>query len=254
MTTSLFAGNLPQFRVMGALSVGMLAYALYQGSSVANWLVAVAVYFLYGCVGIAVTFHRFLTHKSFTMPRWKERVFALIGHLAGTGSAISWVVTHIDHHKFSDTQGDPHSPKNGAWKMWLLDYGSPQTPRSRTVFRLAHDPFYRVLHNYYVVLHAVWVLGLYALFGFEGVLFGHFVPVAFVFLGSGAANFFGHTHGTQRYATHDDSKNNPLLALFSWGEGWHNNHHRFPSRPNFGEKWWELDVSWMVIRLVRSQT
>jgi stearoyl-CoA desaturase (delta-9 desaturase) len=96
------------------------------------------------------------------------------------------------------------------------------------------------------------VLALYTLFGFEWVLFGHFVPVAFVFLISGASNLFGHWSGTQRYDTNDNSKNNPLMAFLSWGEGWHNNHHRFPSRPNFGEKWWELDISWMIIRLVKS--
>jgi fatty-acid desaturase len=252
MINSQFTMTPVKFRLMGLLSVGLLAVALYQGGSVVNWLTAVFLYFLYGCVGIAVTFHRYLTHKSFTMPRWKERVFALIGHLAGTGSAISWIAIHINHHKFSDTAKDPHSPQNGALKMWMLNYSTSQTTRSKTVFRLARDPFYLALHKYYLLLHAVWVLGLYTLLGFEGVLFGHFVPVAFVFLGSGAANFFGHTHGTQRYATHDDSKNSLLLSLFVWGEGWHNNHHRFPSRPNFGEKWWELDVSWVVIRLVRA--
>jgi len=252
MINSPFTMTPVKFRLMGLISMGLLSFALYQGGSVANWLTAVFLYFLYGCVGIAVTFHRYLAHKSFVMPRWKECTLALMGHLAGTGSAISWVAEHINHHKFSDTEKDPHSPRNGALKMWLLDYSVSHTSRSKTVFRLARDPFYRALHKYYLLLHAVWVLGLYFMFGLEGLLFGHFVPVALVFLGSGAANFFGHTHGTQRYATHDDSKNNPLLSLFVWGEGWHNNHHRFPSRPNFGEKWWELDMSWVVIRLVRN--
>lgn len=252
MINSFFMMTPLKFRLAGVLVISMLAYALYQGGSAANWAIAVALYFLYGCVGIAVTFHRYLAHKSFVMPLWKERILAFFGHLAGTGSAISWVAEHLNHHKFSDTEKDPHSPTNGALKMWMLDYKISQTSRSKTVFRMARDPFYRMLHKYFLALHAVWVLALYILLGFDGVLFGHFVPVAFVFLGSAAANFFGHSHGTQRYATRDNSKNNPVLAFFSWGEGWHNNHHRFPGRPNFGEKWWELDVSWIVIRLIKS--
>ena len=251
MTTSLFTMTLWKFRFMGAFSIGMLAFALYQGGSFTNWAIAIAMYFLYGCIGITVTFHRYLAHRSFKMSIWKERLFVFIGHLAGTDSAISWVAEHLNHHKFSDTPNDPHSPRNGALKLLILAYNTTHTPRSKTVLRLMRDPFYRALHKYFLLLHVVWMLGLYALFSFEGVLFGHLVPVSFVFLISGASNLFGHLYGTQRYDTHDDSKNNPLMALFSWGEGWHNNHHRFPSRPNFGEKWWELDVSWMVIRLVQ---
>jgi stearoyl-CoA desaturase (delta-9 desaturase) len=252
MINSFFTMTPVKFRIVGAISTAMLAYALYQGGSAAHWALAVALYFLYGCLGIAVTFHRYLTHNSFKMSIWKERVFAFFGHLAGTGSAISWVAEHINHHKFSDTSRDPHSPKNGALNMWMLNYKTSEKTRSKTVFRMLRDPFYRILHKYFLALHIVWVLALYALFGLNGVIFGHFVPVAFVFLGSAAANFFGHTYGMQRYATSDDSRNNPLLAFFSWGEGWHNNHHRFPGRPNFGEKWWELDVSWRVIRLIKS--
>jgi stearoyl-CoA desaturase (delta-9 desaturase) len=137
--------------------------------------------------------------------------------------------------------------------MWLLDYSTPKMPRSKAVLRLAKDPFYKALHNYYLLVHIVWVTSIYFAFGFHGVLFGHLVPVSFVFLASGAANFFGHKWGGQRYATHDDSTNNLPVALLSWGEGWHNNHHRFPARANFGEKWWELDVSWLVIKAVRSK-
>jgi fatty-acid desaturase len=252
MINSFFMMTPLKFKLMGVFSIIMLVYALYQGGSITDWLTAAIIYFIYGCIGITVTFHRYLAHKSFTMSLWKERIFAFFGHLAGTGSAISWVAEHINHHKFSDTSNDPHSPRNGIINLLILDYNTSHTTRSKTVFRMARDPFYRTLHKYFLALHAIWVLGLYALFGFQGVLFGHFVPVAFVFLISGASNLFGHLYGTQRYVTNDDSKNNPLMAFLSWGEGWHNNHHRFPSRPNFGEKWWELDVSWMIIRLVKS--
>lgn len=250
---TLFTQSVQKFRLLGFTSVAALAFALYDGGALEYWLLAVVGYFFYGCLGITVTYHRFLAHKSFKMAKGLEYVFAFLGHLAGTGSAVAWVATHLDHHKFSDTSGDPHSPKDGALKMWLLKYNEPKMPRNKTVIRLATNPFYRVLHEYYLLLHIVWSAIVYALFDMPGLIFGHWVPVAFSFLASGAANFFGHKLGTKRYETVDDSRNNFLLALISWGEGWHNNHHRFPGRPNLGEKWWELDVSWLVIKAVRSK-
>jgi stearoyl-CoA desaturase (delta-9 desaturase) len=252
LRTALFTQSIPKFRLLGLTSTAALVFAIWDGGSAEHWLLAVAVYFLYGCLGVTVTFHRFFAHKSFKMSKLTERLFAFFGHLAGTGSAVAWVATHLDHHKFSDACGDPHSPKNGALDMWLLKYKTPSTVRNKMVIRLASDPFYRALHDYYLLLHIVWSIALYSAFGFSALIFAHWVPVAFSFLASGAANFFGHTTGTQRYATKDDSRNSFLLALISWGEGWHNNHHKFPGRPNLGEKWWELDISYLVIRLVRT--
>jgi stearoyl-CoA desaturase (delta-9 desaturase) len=97
-------------------------------------------------------------------------------------------------------------------------------------------------------------MGLFfAAFGLDGVLFGHVIPVAFVVIGSALNNLLGHKIGTQRYDTGDDSKNSVIVALFSWGEGWHNNHHKYPSRASIGEKWWEIDIAWYVILLIKDK-
>lgn len=240
-----------KFQISALVAVLALCFAAWHGGSALQWGIAVAGYFVYGCVGIVVGFHRYLTHGSFKLSKWKERPIVFIGHLAGTGSAISWVAWHIQHHKWSDTEKDPHSPRNGIFNMLTLGYRHSYKTRSRTVLRMARDPFYRFLHNYMLLVQAAWMAMIWAAFGLEWVLFGHLVPVAFVVIGSALTNLLGHTVGTQRYDTKDDSKNSLISALLSWGEGWHNNHHRFPGRARFGEKWWELDVSWLVIRLIR---
>lgn len=249
----LFTQTMLKFRLLGFLSFAAFGYAVYIGGSAQEWLLSLVIYFLYACVGVAVTFHRYLTHGSFDMPKWREYIMAFFGHLAGTASAIAWVATHIDHHRYSDTDKDPHALKNGVVKLFLLDYKDAVIPRNKAVVRLAKDPFYKFLHNYFILLHIVWIAALYVLFGLDAVLFGHLVPVSLVFAASAAVNVFGHKWGEARHATNDDSRNNPLVAFLTWGEGWHNTHHRFPTRVNLGEKWWELDVSWLVIKAVRSK-
>lgn len=247
---TLFQQTPIKFRLSALAAVLALAYALWHGGEWWQWAIAFAGYFLYGCVGIVVGFHRYLTHRSFKLSKWKERVVVLLGHLAGTGSAISWVAMHLEHHKYSDEMRDPHSPRNGLLPMLTLGYGESFKTRSRAILRMARDPFYRALHNYMMLLQLAWMAAIYALFGVEGVLFGHLVPVAFVVIGSALTNLLGHTVGAQRYDTGDDSRNSLVAALISWGEGWHNNHHRYPGRARFGEMWWEIDISWLVIRLV----
>jgi len=250
---TLFQHTFLKFRISAFVALAALVYAMTLHAEPWQWAVGVFGYFVYGCVGIVVGFHRYLSHRSFKMPMWKERIVVTLGHMAGTASAISWVAKHLDHHRFSDTEKDPHTPHNGIWGMLTFGYKSKASARNKMVLRLARDPYYRALHKYYFLLHFGWMAALFAAFGFEGVLFGHLVPVAFVFLGSAASNLLGHTIGKQRYETHDDSTNSMLGAILTWGEGWHNNHHRYPSRPNSGEYWWEIDIAWYVIRLIRER-
>lgn len=250
---TLFQQTPVKFQLSALVAVLALGYSCWLGGQWWQWAIAVGGYFLYGCVGIVVGYHRYFTHKSFKLSKWKERVIAFIGHLACTGSVISWVAQHIEHHRWSDTDKDPHSPQNGMLHMLTLGYRHSYKSRSRIVLRLAHDPFYRALHNYFLLIQTVWMGFLFATFGVDGVLFGHLVPIAFVVIGSAMTNLLGHTVGAQRYDTKDDSKNSMIAALVSWGEGWHNNHHRYPGRPNFGEKWWEVDIAWYVIWLIKDK-
>ena len=241
------------FQIIVFTAIGCMVWALFQDYSWHWWLLAYGMYFVYGCLGITVTFHRYLTHRSFTISTWKEYLLAIIGHLAGTGSAITWIAIHHDHHIYADTAKDPHSPKNGLAGMLTLQYNIPKYTKSRVALSLAHDPFYRFLHDYYLGLHLVYSIGIYLTFGFNGLLFGHLIPVAFTALVSAISNYFSHSFGYRTYQTRDDSRNDPVLAFLAWGEGWHNNHHKRPNNPKFGEKWWEFDISWLVIKLLRNK-
>lgn len=240
------------FQVIVFTAISCLIWALFQDYSWHWWLISYGVYFIYGCLGITVTFHRYLTHRSFKLNKWKERALAVIGHLAGTGSAITWVSIHMAHHVYTDTDKDPHSPVNGLLGMLTLQYKVPKFVRYKLVLAMAKDPFYKMLHDYYLGLHLIYSLCIYMLFGVDGLLFGHIIPVAITALVSAVSNYFSHYFGYQTYKTQDKSKNDPILAFLAWGEGWHNNHHKHPGRAKFGEKWWEFDISWYVIRLIRN--
>lgn len=242
------------FKLIVAISIATTVWACLQDYPLWMWLCSLAVYFFYGCLGITVTFHRYLTHHSFKLSNWKERILVFIGHLAGTGSAITWVSFHHAHHTHSDTEKDPHSPKNGIINTVLLNYSVPRCAKSKTVIRIGRDPFYRGLHDYYLGLHIVYSLCLFAIGGLSLLVFAHVVPVAITATISALSNYLSHTMGYQTYETGDNSRNDPVMAALSWGEGWHNNHHRYPGHAKFGHKWWEIDISWYVIKMIRNKT
>ena len=146
---NLFGQSQLTFQIIVFVAIGCLIWALFQDYSWHWWLLAYGMYFVYGCLGITVTFHRYLTHRSFKLSKWKERALAFIGHLAGTGSAITWVAIHMGHHAYADTDKDPHSPVNGLFGMIFLKYNVPKFVRFKTVLNLAKDPFYKALHDYF---------------------------------------------------------------------------------------------------------
>lgn len=237
---------LPYFQLVGTL-VALWAAAL--GSySWHWWAAAVFVYFLTDCLGVEVTFHRYLTHQAFKMPRPLEVVFSVFGVLGGTGSGIAWAAMHDRHHTFSDLPGDPHSPKSLGWRVLISMYefdAEGNVPR-----RLLRDRFQVNLHKYYYLILALWLLAL-LLISYEAVLFLGVIPIAMQNNVLTLTNYIGHTVGYRNFETSDDSRNNPPLALIGWGLGWHNNHHHNPRNWNFRVRWWELDISALVIAAIK---
>lgn len=237
------------FRIISFSFLAITLWAATQSYSVRWWLLGLVMYFVYGCLGVVITHHRYLSHHSFKLSKPKEYFLSLLAALGGTGSGIGWVSLHMAHHRYSDTPLDPHSPENGTWNMLMLRYRIAGL-RIRTVRKLLHDPVHRFIHVYYNAILATWAVLLYVLGGLPLVLFMFIVPVTLTAMMSNLTNYGGHKWGYRNFNTHDTSMNNPWVAALAFGEGWHNNHHRYPGRSSYTHHWWEFDLSgWIINRI-----
>ena len=228
-----------------------------------------AGFYVFTGLGITVGFHRLLTHQSFRAPTAVRVLFAIAGSMAIQGSVIDWVATHRRHHAYSDQHGDPHSPHVDAdggtfgllKGLWYGHMGWMFSPDSTVQKAWAPDllrdkPIATVSRHFPLAIVATFVLP--AVLG--GVITGSFAGAASALLWAGLVRVFilhhvtwsinsiCHVFGTRPYESHDESRNNPVMALLGFGEGWHNGHHAFPASARHGQRWWELDLSWLVIR------
>jgi fatty-acid desaturase len=234
--------------------VGTLAsYSLFDLHAA---LLMLTGYFMYGCLGIVVTYHRLLTHQSYTTHPYIVKLFSIFGCLGGTGSPMAWVAIHINHHLKSDKPSDPHSPLYKGLKIFSLDYAHEIDANTKWKMRkMITDKFHRLLHRYYFGILATWSLILFLLGGWQLMIWLHWAPLVITSLMSNVVNYVGHKPswwgGYRTYNLNDQSTNNWLWAIPSWGETWHNNHHRYPRNFSCGQKWWEVDISALIIRLIR---
>jgi sn-1 stearoyl-lipid 9-desaturase len=241
--------NTKIFPTVQLFFTAIIAYVLItQSYSWRWWAFALLVYFLNGCLGIVVTFHRKLTHNSFQMPKALEYFFTVLGAMGGTGSSVGWVALHHDHHTHSDQPGDPHSPAISGWRVLFPNYVFNLDKWS--VRYLIIDPFHKYLHDYYHLWLALWAGALFLIDVRVG-LFGFVIPVAAQVWSSVITNYVTHSWGYRNFETKDHSMNNPWVSMMNWGEGWHNNHHRYPGRSSYRMKWWEVDISGMVIEVIK---
>ncbi|XP_062089868.1 palmitoyl-monogalactosyldiacylglycerol delta-7 desaturase, chloroplastic-like [Humulus lupulus] len=225
-----------------------------------NWAafwVAIALYIVTGLFGITLSFHRNLSHRSFKLPKSLEYLFAYCGALALQGNPIDWVSTHRYHHQFCDSERDPHSPTEGFWfshMSWLFDTNSvaQRCGGPTNVSELEKQTFYKFLQSTYIV-HPI-ALGtlLYAFGGFPFLVWGMGVRVIWVYHITWLVNSACHVWGMQAWKTGDLSRNNWWVALLAFGEGWHNNHHAFEYSARHGLEWWQLDMTWYVVRLLQA--
>jgi stearoyl-CoA desaturase (delta-9 desaturase) len=224
-----------------------LAYLLVTGTWV-EWLFVAMVVFLRTILG-TVIIHRLLAHKSFTAPKWFEYLGSLISVIGNGASAIAWVALHREHHRFSDTQKDPHSPVHkGFLSIQLGNYPSPNVMYAADMLR---SGFYLFCHKYHWLFFLATAAILYSIDP-RAPIYGLLVPSVFILYLGSLVNSLNHTHiGYRNYETRDSSMNNILTGILLMGEGWHNNHHAAPADAQFGKKWWEFDLGWQVIKLVR---
>jgi fatty-acid desaturase len=225
-----------------------------------SWRLAAASVFLYwvsGAIGISMGYHRLHTHRSYHVPRLLEYLFALCGSLALEGGPIFWVAVHRIHHQNSDRPGDPHSPRDGAWWAhagWLLS-GERQHNQTQKMSKyapdLAKDRFYVWLNNWHWTPTVALAVLLFLIGGAPLVLWGICMRAVFGLHTTWLVNSATHMWGRRRFETRDDSRNNWWVALLTFGEGWHNNHHAHPSSARHGLAWYEFDPSWLQIRTLK---
>ncbi len=214
--------------------------------------VGVAVFLHWLTVGAGVTlgYHRLITHRSFQVPKWLECVLLFCGILS-CQSPIEWVAKHRMHHRYSDTPEDPHDINKGFWWThvgWILHKLSCDRFMGLYLKDIAHDPVYRFFDRTMLLWQMALAALLFWLGGWPFVVWGIFVRLVAGYHSTWFVNSATHQFGYQPYDSGDRSTNCWWVALVSYGEGWHNNHHAFPRSARHGLRWWEADVTWWMVR------
>jgi stearoyl-CoA desaturase (delta-9 desaturase) len=261
---------------------GIVGYHLLALLALTPWfftwigvVLAVGGLFVFGTLGINLGYHRLLAHRGLICPKWLERMFVVLGVCCVQDTPARWVSVHRLHHQHSDEPSDPHSPLGRfMWGhiSWLM-VDSPELTKLRIYERYAKDiladRFYRALERrwrWVYVLLASWCVFFAAgvldagvagrsipealRVGGSFLIWGVFLRTVLVWHITWSVNSLAHVWGSQRYDTGDSSRNNLFVGYISNGEGWHNNHHADPRSARHGHTWWELDVTWLTIRLL----
>ena len=218
-----------------------------------NLLAAGVLWWVAGSLGIGVGYHRLLTHRGFVAPKWLEYFLSVCGSLALQSGPLTWVTTHRLHHAFTETDKDPHSPRNGTYwaHMGWIFRGTAQNQTWATMMRycpdITRDRFQVALNKYYWVPIVAVGLLLFAIGGWTMLFWGVFLRTVVGWHFTWLVNSATHLWGTRRFETRDDSRNNALIAAVSFGEGWHNNHHAYPRSARHGLEWYQIDLNWIQI-------
>jgi stearoyl-CoA desaturase (delta-9 desaturase) len=207
-------------------------------------------------IGLTLSFHRYFAHRSFQMNRAVRFVWAFIGTAAMQKGPLWWAGHHVNHHRFADREGDPHSPVVEGFYYahigWFLnDATHDRIEASNPVIRdFSRVPEIAWLDRYYFVPPVLLAAAMYIVGGLGWLLWGFCVPTVSLSHATFAINSVNHMFGSRRFDTIDESRNNVVTAIVAAGEGWHNNHHRYQRAARNGFYWWEFDPTWYVIRLM----
>ena len=218
---------------------------------------AVILYWVAGSLGIGMGFHRLITHRGYKVPKLFEYFLVTCGMLAIEGGPVQWVTTHRIHHAHADQTGDPHTPRDGGWWAhvgWILRRNA-QDHDLATLERYAPDlitnRYYILLDRFYYVPLIILAVSLLVFGGWSVMLWGIFLRVTLALHTTWLVNSATHMWGRQRFETGEDSRNSWWVALLTFGEGWHNNHHAHPTSARHGLKWYEIDLNWWGIRVLQ---
>lgn len=205
-------------------------------------------------IGLTLAFHRYFAHRAFKMHRAARFVWAFIGTSAMQKGPLWWAGHHVNHHRFADREGDPHSPMvSGVYYAhigWFLnDAKHDRLEATNPVMRdFSRAPEIRFLNDYFFVPPLLLALAMFLAGGMPWLVWGFCLPTMTLAHATFAINTVNHLFGSRRFDTIDESRNNVVTAVFAAGEGWHNNHHRYQRAARNGFYWWELDLTWYAIK------
>jgi stearoyl-CoA desaturase (Delta-9 desaturase) len=212
--------------------------------------ICIALYWL-RMFGIGAGYHRYFSHRSYSTGRFLQFILAFLAQSSAQKSVLWWAAKHRHHHLHSDTQQDVHSPRHKGFVYshlgWVFSRKHDATDLVK-VADLASFPELRWLHKFEVMPAAVLAVLCFLIAGWSGLVIGFLWSTVLVYHATFCINSLAHVHGRKRYVTGDDSRNNWLLAFFTLGEGWHNNHHAYQSSARQGFRWWEIDVTFYVLK------
>ena len=235
--------------IAGLLSIGGL---FVVDLTVTNLSISILSFYVYSILGISITLHRYYTHKSFEfvnpLIKW---VFTLFAVLSGRGSPLGWTYVHRLHHKFADTDADPHSPHILGFKIFGFKHIEDHSGEMKIFLVKDLMTKEQIFINKYYFGIILACLSLLALIDIQMVYFVWILPVMLVQLSQNSFNYFAHMHGYRNHETKDDSTNNILLWPLIMGDAWHNNHHKNQRSFDTKEKWWELDPAAQLIRIIK---
>jgi stearoyl-CoA desaturase (delta-9 desaturase) len=223
------------------------------------WLVLLwAISHFLRAIGLTLAFHRYFAHRAFKMNRIARFVWAFIGTAAMQKGPLWWAGHHVNHHRFADRDGDPHSPMvSGLYYAhigWFLnDAKHDEIEATNPVIR-DFSKFWeiRALSDYFFAPPLLVAIVMYLIGGMPWLVWGFCLPTVTLAHSTFAINTVNHLFGTRRFDTIDESRNNVLTAVLAVGEGWHNNHHRYQRAARNGFYWWEFDPTWYVIRAMQA--
>jgi stearoyl-CoA desaturase (delta-9 desaturase) len=243
-------------RVVPFIAVHLACFGvLWVGWSATAVAVAAGLYVI-RMFAITGFYHRYFSHRTFTTSRFAQFAFAVLGASSAQRGPLWWAAHHRKHHRYADTERDVHSPRqHGFWWAhmgWITAPGNFPTDLEE-VKDLARYPELMFLDRFDILVPLLLAVGLLALGGWQLLVWGFFISTVVLFHCTCFINSLAHVFGRRRYATSDDSRNSLLLALITFGEGWHNNHHKYPGATRQGFFWWEIDLTyyglWLLERL-----
>lgn len=205
-------------------------------------------------VGLTLAFHRYFAHRAFQMNRAARFFWAFVGTAAMQKGPLWWAGHHVNHHRFADRDGDPHSPMISGFYYahigWFLNDARHDRlePSNPVVRDFSTAPEIAFLDRYHAVPPLMLATTMYLMGGFTWLVWGFCLPTMTLAHATFAINTVNHMFGSRRFDTIDESRNNAITGLFAAGEGWHNNHHRYQRAARNGFYWWEIDLTWYAIR------